>query len=97
MDLILIAISRLVHAPLIDCGCRQTFLHPSQVGCATNAHQRAAPQSLQERNVAIVMNDAARSVGCASLSQDGLPRLRNGAQTPAPASGGSTCPPDTIG
>ena len=36
------------------------------------------------------------SVGCASLSQDGRPRLRNGAQTPASASGGSTCPPDTI-
>jgi hypothetical protein len=60
MDLILIAISRLVHAPLIDCGCRQNFLHPSQAGCATNARWRAAPQSPQERNVAIVMNDAAR-------------------------------------
>jgi len=60
MDLIFIAVSHLVHAPLIDCGCRQTFLHPSQAGYATNARQRAAPQSLQERNVAIVMNDAAR-------------------------------------
>jgi hypothetical protein len=60
MDLIFIVVSHLVHAPLIECGCRQTFLHPSQAGCATNARQRAAPQSLQERNVAIVMNDAAR-------------------------------------
>jgi hypothetical protein len=60
MDLIFIAVSHLVHAPLIDCGCRQTFLHPSQAGCATNARWRAAPQSPQERYVAIVMSDAAR-------------------------------------
>jgi hypothetical protein len=60
MDLIFIPVSHLVHTPLIDCGCRHTFLHPSQAGCATNARQRAAPQSPQERYVAIVMSDAAR-------------------------------------
>jgi hypothetical protein len=41
MDLIFIVVSRLVHAPLIDCGCRHKFLHPSQAGCATNV--RCAP------------------------------------------------------
>jgi hypothetical protein len=93
MDLIFIPVSHLVHTPLIDCGCRHTFLHPSQAGCATNARQRAAPQSPQERYVAIVMSDAARRRRVRKFVAG---RSAPIAQARAPTSGGSACPPDTI-
>ena len=81
MDFIFLVVSRLVQAPLIDCGCLHTFLYPSQAGCATNTRKRAAPNPCKKDMLRSSRTMWRSSVGCASLSQDGLPRVRNGAQT----------------
>jgi hypothetical protein len=73
---------------------------PARLSLPYIARQIVSPQTklhFDEERVAIVTDDAASGVGCASLSQEGLPRLRNGAQAPSPASAGSTGSPDTIG
>jgi len=99
MDFIFLVVSRLAQAPLIDCGCPHTFLYPA----SRVRHERAQARRAQSRQEDMLRSPRTiSSVGCASLSQDGPPRVRNaaqtnGAQTPSPASVGSTCPPETIG
>jgi hypothetical protein len=65
--------------PLIDCGCLHAFLYPSQAGCATNVRKRAAPNPYKKDMLRSPRTMRLCSVGCASLSQDGPPRVRNGA------------------